>query len=669
MAVVQISRIQVRRGRAQSGTGVPTLASGELGWAVDTRELYIGNGSVSEGAPSVGNTRILTEFSDILGEAARYAYNQNPIATERSLQDKLDDFVNVRDFGAGGDGSVQHVELQRAIDTLFLGADKGLFRSRVTLYMPAGEYKIEAPLYLPPYTRIVGDGKNATVIRNQNPELGTAASNIFITVNSDSTPGNPELDASTTSTDNQPRNIHISGMTLIDTTFGNQPVNAGAFDAHSTVLMNCAKDCVFEDVEFTGQFNPTIDNPYYNDDINQGFKDSTGIKMYAVSSALNCTGNRFVNCVFRNYVSAAYSDYDIDNNVWENCDVSNSWHGIVFGYATNPAVNTPGQFTGPVNNRISNSRFSDIWQEALLVREGVDNISENNQYFDVGNDGGSSATPVTAVIRFGYKNIETASPRYDPRFHVGNKSVNDYFERTGDLTVNPAFNTNAYPPEVEGAKFLELNTEIQTRLGTGDNFTVAITGISQSDPCVVTTFEAHNLASGQQVLLTGLLGMGELEGRTFYVLPVDDSAGNTVNQFQLFNDQALTSGENSTFHTAYGGSPLNPQGAVVGSARTYFLQLPADQRKGIILVDYIYNGVLSTNEINRKGTFKLIYDQDENALSFSEDFTATGNPAVASQLTFTAELVTNKIRISFENFAFEVGTDTDNFRFTIKHIV
>ena len=53
MAVVQISRIQVRRGRANGGTGVPQLASGELAWAVDTQELFIGNGSVKIGRAHV----------------------------------------------------------------------------------------------------------------------------------------------------------------------------------------------------------------------------------------------------------------------------------------------------------------------------------------------------------------------------------------------------------------------------------------------------------------------------------------------------------------------------------------------------------------------------------------------------------------------------------------
>ena len=72
MAVVQISRIQIRRGKAQSGTGIPQLASGELAWSIDTAELFIGNGSLAEGAPTVGNTEVLTEFSDILSYTTTY---------------------------------------------------------------------------------------------------------------------------------------------------------------------------------------------------------------------------------------------------------------------------------------------------------------------------------------------------------------------------------------------------------------------------------------------------------------------------------------------------------------------------------------------------------------------------------------------------------------------
>ena len=64
MAILQISRITQRKGILDD---LPQpLAGAEFGWAVDQRRLFIGNGELAEGAPVVGNTEILTEFSDIL---------------------------------------------------------------------------------------------------------------------------------------------------------------------------------------------------------------------------------------------------------------------------------------------------------------------------------------------------------------------------------------------------------------------------------------------------------------------------------------------------------------------------------------------------------------------------------------------------------------------------
>jgi Major tropism determinant N-terminal domain len=66
VAVIQISKIQVRRGLQEN---LPTLASGEFGWSIDERRLYIGNGTLSEGAPSIGVTEVLTEFSSMANSA------------------------------------------------------------------------------------------------------------------------------------------------------------------------------------------------------------------------------------------------------------------------------------------------------------------------------------------------------------------------------------------------------------------------------------------------------------------------------------------------------------------------------------------------------------------------------------------------------------------------
>lgn len=60
MAVIQVSSIQVRSGLQEN---LPALATGEFGWSVDTQRLFIGKGTLAEGAPMVGVTEILTEYS------------------------------------------------------------------------------------------------------------------------------------------------------------------------------------------------------------------------------------------------------------------------------------------------------------------------------------------------------------------------------------------------------------------------------------------------------------------------------------------------------------------------------------------------------------------------------------------------------------------------------
>jgi len=62
MAIVQISQITNRKGYQSN---LPQLAGAEFGWSTDTRQLFIGNGTLEEGAPVIGNTEILTEFSDL----------------------------------------------------------------------------------------------------------------------------------------------------------------------------------------------------------------------------------------------------------------------------------------------------------------------------------------------------------------------------------------------------------------------------------------------------------------------------------------------------------------------------------------------------------------------------------------------------------------------------
>lgn len=174
MAIIQISRIQHRRGLQED---LPNLAAAELGWSVDSQKLYIGNGTLAEGAPEEGQTEILTENSDLFELVDQYQFKGLPagfIANtsgdgqgfRRTLQEKLDDMVNVRDFGAKGDGSDDTDALQRAVRYMisYQTSIQGIEMHR-TLYLPAGVYKVSSTIYIPPFIRLQGDGKENTIIQ------------------------------------------------------------------------------------------------------------------------------------------------------------------------------------------------------------------------------------------------------------------------------------------------------------------------------------------------------------------------------------------------------------------------------------------------------------------------------------------------------------------------
>lgn len=77
-------------------------------------------------------------------------------AITRTIQDKLRDFINVKDFGAKGDGATNDtVALQAAIDATPIGG---------TLYFPAGDYITSAPLQISQPITLQGSQKNISII-------------------------------------------------------------------------------------------------------------------------------------------------------------------------------------------------------------------------------------------------------------------------------------------------------------------------------------------------------------------------------------------------------------------------------------------------------------------------------------------------------------------------
>ena len=362
MAVVQISKIQIRRGQKNSSSGVPQLSSAELAWAVDTQELYIGNGAVSEGAPYVGNTKVLTEHDNILELAGSYTFaSDDPavtLSTPRSLLSKIDEVqVSVADFGAVGDGSTNNVAaFQNALTDLFRNADS---KYRKVLIVPNGEYKFLSDLEIPSNAIIRGETKNGVVLNldTANIRFVTATGDGLINFNST----------------NRPVNVNISNLTI-------------KRSSGQTVITGM-KDAIFDGVIWQGEYNlgnavPSLATEaaavFWGNDIN-------GIKVDNITFS-NC---EFVsNSVSLKCTQTIVTDTTVKIN---NCKFFISDTAIYIGGVANQ---------GNLWN-IHDCYFEQIAAQAFTSTNGTGTKIQRCNFKNCGNGTNLANNPSSFIISFG----------------------------------------------------------------------------------------------------------------------------------------------------------------------------------------------------------------------------------------------------------------------------
>lgn len=136
---------------------------------------------------------------------------------------------------------------------------------------------------------------------------------------------------------------------------------------------------------------------------------------------------------------------------------------------------------------------------------------------------------------------------------------------------------------------------------------ISIIDISQQEPGLVITSDIHNLYDGQEIVISGVLGMTQVNGNTYYV----KSSGYIVNTFALYEDSDLSVPLDTTAFTAYisGGSiaavlpPLN-------SVATDGLQWVAVGDDGIILQSQDGENWSLQAKVTEERLKSVIYDAD-----------------------------------------------------------
>lgn len=496
MAVVQISRIQIRRGKINSGTGLPQLSSGEMAWAIDSQELYIGNGAVSEGSPGVGNTKILT-INDLTSQGNIlnvlqhiYRANDTTIATgtdannpvARLMQDKLDDTVNLLDFVTDADilSDDYTAPLQRAINQLFLNTNTKASadtlygkQSRVTLMLPAGVFKTSNTIYVPSFATIEGAGLDKTFIQ-YNPTFTITGTTTLSNPTLTTTSATVSMIGATITGTNIPAGATVTGavagvsltislvataaganqtFTLVPVAPAIQFVNDSSVIGAPAVITSTTGNNQARNIYINGltvqtptaintamQLDCVRDSVFENIKFDGYWSGSgtnalcAGIQMN-VFGAVVCENNIFKNIKFVRLVHAVFAKQNILNNMFDNCSVGGVDTPCLQGFVLGLGANgsTAGEQYGPRNTVISNTKFLNVKQQAVYVDLGSGNSTRNCTYTNVGNDGAGNIGAVYPQIYFD---------------SYGNTSIGDRSDRPDDLgTDNSLY---IYKPELGG---------------------------------------------------------------------------------------------------------------------------------------------------------------------------------------------------------------------------
>ena len=504
MAIVQISQITNRKGLQ---IDLPQLAGAELGWSIDERRLFIGNGTLQEGAPVIGNTEILTEFSDILafqtnytykGEAAGYTVQTGPTPSTpitQSLQSWLDQFATVKDFGAVGDGVTDDTEaINRALYQLFCRQVNPQIRR--SLFFPAGVYRVTETILIPTYATLWGEGADNSVIRLDN-STDDSTLNAYVARTADSLQQygvNIETNGATA-----PEFITITnlGFENLDTTT-------------DVFLVEDATNCTFKNVNFIG--------PLTQATLTTASADSAGVR-FASTPSLVCNQIVFDTCRFSNTTFGINTDQQVKGITVTNSQFDTLYQGISLG--TGVVVN--GGATGV---RIVSNTFDNTYAEGIIFGDVELNASGHNIFYDVGNHFAGTTNPATVVIDIQSNN---------------NVSISDLFERSD------AFATNIPRIDLNSTTSIGTTNSRELAIGryvreTGQTFSLLAsqtnTTIFTVNATVTKAFNVNYTIEVGTNYRTGVLSVVSAGGAT--VTFTDDytennSTGITLNVTQLVN--------------------------------------------------------------------------------------------------------------------------------------
>tara|TARA_B100000674_G_C37890474_1_gene938737 strand:- start:516 stop:1613 length:1098 start_codon:yes stop_codon:yes gene_type:complete len=317
--------------------------------------------------------------------------------------------------------------------------------------MPAGTYLISSPIKLFPNTNLIGEGREATIIRldtsGQTAVVQTAdmGGNVTTNIGNDS--------------NETPHHIHVEGVTFESTVIA------------TNLLLDRTRDSNFINCGFKSIYTNQT-----------GVGTSTACVKINCTAALPVTNVNFTDCLFEGNNFGVNADNDSDNVRFTNCEFHDMHMAVKL--AENADGSTAALVTGPEFYKFVGCYFDDIdVQAARIYANGgtsIGHVFAFCTFDDVGtNNDGTSDVDVLTFTQAGNFASNNHFIRTD-RADVGGIAHHTSAQETVTLANNTGSATNtgiSFDATRENALILQYNMSMGANLRTG-TLTISANGTS-----------------------------------------------------------------------------------------------------------------------------------------------------------------------------------------------
>ena len=229
-------------------------------------------------------------------------------------------------------------------------------------------------------------------------------------------------------------------------------------------------------------------------------------------------------------------------------DIVGNVTGNVLGDVTGQVTDISNHFTDELLEGVG---ATNLWFTDLRAQNAIESVwvHPNHIGCEVFRDGLSGEYRIRVIVGGTHTEVITNITQANPcvvETGTPHGFIDGDFVTITDVSGMTELNGNSYYLNVLTSTTVALYTDILlTTPVDSTEYLITVSNVTQANPAVLTTDSDHGLTDGTIVTISGIVGMTELNGNSYYAKVTSPT------DIELYTNLALTTGVDSTGYTAY----------------------------------------------------------------------------------------------------------------------